>query len=134
MRVALIAASIFLLLLMFVLLPWAAVLGAIAVLGLVALRRSDRGAGRVIAAAWLLGGALLALGWTELAWQDRLDGAFVWLAGVGGVLLAAGFLLLPTVAHGRSGWLAASGLAVTVFGFATAFFGGFVLMPVGVAL
>ncbi len=31
MRVALIAASIFLLLLMFVLLPWAAVLGAIAV-------------------------------------------------------------------------------------------------------
>jgi hypothetical protein len=98
------------------------------------MRIASPGALDVLAATWLVGGALLALGLLELAWDDGLSGVFALLSAAGGATLAAGLLLLPVAARGRGSLLAVGGIVLAVVGVAMAWFGGYSLLPPAVVL
>lgn len=90
-----------------------------------------RAAPRLVAGAWIAAGLLLAVGIV-----GALHGG-VWLVlwVLGWLALCAGFVLMPTLAHGRDLALMFPGMLLAVLGVATAWIGiGFILFPVGLAL
>jgi hypothetical protein len=115
--------------------PWLALVVAFVLLAAIPVIHGPGERGRrVVAGAWLLGSALLALGLTQFAWRDALQGAFVWVAGAGGILVVVGFFGLPAITRGRGSVFLAAGLALTLLGWGFAFVGGFLVTPVALLL
>jgi hypothetical protein len=115
--------------------PWLGLVVAFVLLAAIPVIHGPGERGRlIVAAAWLLGSSLLALGLTQLAWRDALHGAFVWVAGAGGILVVIGYFGLPAITRGRGSVFLASGLALTLLGWGFAFVGGFLVTPFALLL
>lgn len=134
MRIGLIALAL-LVLAGTIFVPWLAVVVAfVLIVAIPVIHGPGERGRRLVAVAWLLGSVLLALGATQLGWRDGLNGAFEWVAGAGGVLVVVGFLGLPAITRGPGAIFLAAGLSLTVLGWAFAFFGAFLVVPIALLL